>query len=1317
MTMDDERMCPVCGPLDGKAFPTKQFPPQPAHPNCRCTSVVTWPLSICGGALGAKAADEPIGECIVPPQAIVEAADAKVAEEKKLKEAFEGGAVGDLSTLTVKQLQTLAKQNGIAVARTKPDFIKLLDQAEPGIDHNDLSGAVLKAKLAQYKIAALRSKEELVALLAEKQAALKQAQQVAQQMKALPKPGGLQGLTVSELQEVAKGKGVSLNMTKQDVIELLDELEPGVDHTGLSGASLAEAKKQHKIGPLKNKTQLVKALEKSAGNQLAEQAKQEALDQAKKAAAVKAQQILDEATAKVVVPPSPTGYEAFLKSITEAETALGQGGALPQASLEGYAKDIALKKKLFADQVAAMKSGELKDLAKASKLKHWQWATKDEMVVLFSETDPAKVAAAKEAIEKKHAAWAEKHGSKKGKAEPGKDKAPAPKEESKPAAPVADPSEQTPVPDPPKPAPIPAPPKPTPAPEPSKPVYTKKGSEFEVVDAAWAEKGKPENFKFQEKANVGGAHEKEFWTDANGVKWLFKPVKGPKDDFLAAGDETAYRIGRLIDPNAIEVRSIKLNGRMGSIQKWRTDLKPKYDFSGIGPEELTPDEIAQIQREHVVDWLIANHDGHAKQFLRTKDGQILGIDKGQLFKHLGSDQLSVDYHPNSVHGESEPYYNAVFRAAKQKKVSFDPAATLKTVREVEKIPDEDYLAALRPYAEGRFGKDKAKKEAFYATALARKNNIRRDFETFYGDVLGQKDFRFEQDGKKVLPPAMGRLGKRELEAIEEVADLGWQGKTIPLDQEEIEDQNALIFTEGPKGKERTVIKFKVREEADLKVLEALKKGQQVAATPKVGQKLDEDGFSDAILAAVKTANTHAGDGKYNQGTLTQLEPQIAKLEQLRKSSDPEVREMAENYLTWINKVQVAVKERKPVDGGLFNPYLRKSVPPKQDAKDGPFIVKKTKALHTKRSLNKGELGIAQEGATNNDIFVGYSMPGGEQYEAEFPDGTRVVYRPWNNNNLYAQRGEFELVLPNRPDGKSVELAMERIESLGLNASISTPEDTELMYLTKQAYVLKAHKDAEYKKVLKGLENKGASKEERLREMRGYWERRLGVSDLSKLPGYDPEGEHQHAFKKAGAKAGYRHQFRFDLSDEELEKQMPGYALSHSLTNGEKVPELIDTILTHNGAMVSTIEKMRIGLKPGGMSPKDDMDTGGASYFFTRIKKAPTKDGQGEVGLYFKKRLLRRMDAVSYNHDAYGRTRDGYVESNRGSRPEQWKEFSERSGNETIFKYNVTLLDNVEAIVVNNEAERKQLLDVWKKHGITTLPDGRNAADVVYTRYK
>ena len=239
-----------------------------------------------------------------------EQAKAKSQETAKLNAAFESGQIGDLSGLTVKQLQTLSKQNGVFIARTKADFIQLRDQVEPGISHADLSGAPLKAKLKEHKIGLLRTKQELVGLLAEKQAALKHAQQLAEQLKKVPAPGGLDQLTVVELKEMAKG--VSRNFTKQDVIALLDELEPGVDHAGLKGKLLIEAKKKHHIGPLKNKQQLIQALEKAAGEELAEQAKQEALEAAKKEALGKAKDAMDQATAKVVVPESPAGYADFL---------------------------------------------------------------------------------------------------------------------------------------------------------------------------------------------------------------------------------------------------------------------------------------------------------------------------------------------------------------------------------------------------------------------------------------------------------------------------------------------------------------------------------------------------------------------------------------------------------------------------------------------------------------------------------------------------------------------------------------------------------------------------------------------------------------------------------------------------------------------------------------------------------------------------------------------------------------------------------------------------------------------------------------------
>jgi hypothetical protein len=131
-----------------------------------------------------------------------------------------------------------------------------------------------------------------------------------------------------------------------------------------------------------------------------------------------------------------------------------------------------------------------------------------------------------------------------------------------------------------------------------------------------------------------------------------------------------------------------------------------------------------------------------------------------------------------------------------------------------------------------------------------------------------------------------------------------------------------------------------------------------------------------------------------------------------------------------------------------------------------------------------------------------------------------------------------------------------------------------------------------------------------------------------------------------------------------------------------------------------------------MSPEADMDSGGASYFFTRIKKLPSRGKPTTRGLYFKKRMLRRMDAVSYDHDAYGRVTDDYVRSRRGNRPDDWRRFAGNSGNETIFKYSVTLLDNVEYIVTDSKAERDRVLNSFTKRGITVLPDGRKIEEVI-----
>lgn len=61
--------------------------------------------------------------------------------------------------------------------------------------------------MREHKIGLMRTKEELVRLLAEKQRALKRAQQLSERLK---KGDGLQLLTMNELKKMARSKGVSI---------------------------------------------------------------------------------------------------------------------------------------------------------------------------------------------------------------------------------------------------------------------------------------------------------------------------------------------------------------------------------------------------------------------------------------------------------------------------------------------------------------------------------------------------------------------------------------------------------------------------------------------------------------------------------------------------------------------------------------------------------------------------------------------------------------------------------------------------------------------------------------------------------------------------------------------------------------------------------------------------------------------------------------------------------------------------------------------------------------------------------------------------
>jgi hypothetical protein len=73
-----------------------------------------------------------------------------------------------------------------------------------------------------------------------------------------------------------------------------------------------------------------------------------------------------------------------------------------------------------------------------------------------------------------------------------------------------------------------------------------------------------------------------------------------------------------------------------------------------------------------LDWLIGNNDAHKNQFLVDKNGDIIGVDKGQAFKFYKDDVLSLSWDPsNNIQAGHEQVYNVLLKAAKKGKVKVD----------------------------------------------------------------------------------------------------------------------------------------------------------------------------------------------------------------------------------------------------------------------------------------------------------------------------------------------------------------------------------------------------------------------------------------------------------------------------------------------------------------------------------------------------------------------------------------------------------------------------------------------------------------------
>jgi len=118
-----------------------------------------------GDVLDGESDSEPEGESDSGQTDEAGPVKEKAKRSGKRERSLEGIDDSDLNKLNVVQLQALAINRGIGIARTKTDFLNIIKELRPNEDLDRLRGKDLFDRVSQLHISRLRNKADLITLL------------------------------------------------------------------------------------------------------------------------------------------------------------------------------------------------------------------------------------------------------------------------------------------------------------------------------------------------------------------------------------------------------------------------------------------------------------------------------------------------------------------------------------------------------------------------------------------------------------------------------------------------------------------------------------------------------------------------------------------------------------------------------------------------------------------------------------------------------------------------------------------------------------------------------------------------------------------------------------------------------------------------------------------------------------------------------------------------------------------------------------------------------------------------------------------------
>ena len=810
----------------------------------------------------------------------------------------------------------------------------------------------------------------------------------------------------------------------------------------------------------------------------------------------------------------------------------------------------------------------------------------------------------------------------------------------------------------------------------------------------------------QRGSNPGGRYRNLHTGDEYYIKW-------PASADMARNELLA---GKLYQACGIEAPELKLvrdvNGRAGIASKIVEGVKEDRKL-------LTTTTVPGAQDGLAIDAWLGNWDVTGANFdnLLIKNGRAVRIDVGGSLRYRAMGGMkgkawnkTVDEIDSLRDASVNPNSAAVFRGMSQADIE-------KSAARVITVSDEEIRRLVKAYGP----MDAGEAEELAGTLIARKGDLEKRFP---------KAWDYVQKARSDIPSEDSHPVRDLAREVKKVAKARANGYSVPTDVDEIEDHVVHFWHETDlEGNLVTGAQLKIRGPAVKRVEDFIEahKAPGVGKSPKGPRTVLDDfqGRIDTLNEEVKSTVVgilHQG----NQGavlrakdierlakaktTLKSLAGDIGKAAGEGRVAEKVWKDFTGHYQKWVDIIEEAVKggagtkaDIKAIKAqGWFEGFKAPEIKPDKVKTKGPRIEwRLEEGSWQKKDLKNGRM-TQQAG----NVFLRDESAVRKAGWVTEIDGVKVRY--WDSEQAMAIRHQMEVLVPGNDEAAAARV-YEVLDRLGVNTASPSILESEELYLVKLLYKYSNDEAAGLKTWEKHVEDLAGihGLKERVEYLRKALGSRLGIEDVTKVRGYNPFGEYE-AFEQG--RRVWRDPFVEQSS--KWKKFAKDYRIIHQLHSGD-VADSIDRILNSGGKMVPTLDKPRYGIPWGGLSPSADMRTGGASYFFTRIKTKA--QGVKEGHLIWKAKVLTRADAITYRTDLYGRTTGRTVLENRKTGIDAFRAAARRSNNETNFKNGLSLLEDLEHIVCANQYERDKVIQVIQKHGYRAWPDGRPIEEVVTVR--